>query len=285
MANPVNSTVAQRLDEAAALLHEQGANPFRVRAYRRAADTLRRIELPVTAILEREGLDGLERLPNVGEQLARHIQTLVESGRLPMLDRLRGEVDPEALLASVPGIGKKTAARLHHDLHLDTLEELEAAAHDGRLREVEGFGAKRVAGVIDSLASRLQRVRRQRWPRSLEEEPAVAELLDVDREYREKSQRGELRKIAPRRFNPTAAEWLPILHTVRGERHYTAMFSNTARAHRLGRTDDWVVIYCDDEDHDRQYTVVTSREGPSAGRRVVRGREAELVHSSAAANF
>ena len=284
MADQTNSSVAQRLDEAAALLHEQGANPFRVRAYRRAAETVRRLDLPVTAILEQEGLEGLERLPAVGEQLARHIRTLVKSGRLPMLDRLRGEVDPEDLLASVPGVGKQTASRLHHDLHIDTLEELEAAAHDGRLRDLEGFGTKKVAGVIDSLASRLQRVRR-RQPSQWDEEPPVDELLDVDREYREKAERGELRKIAPRRFNPTGEQWLPILHAAREARHYTAMFSNTARAHKLGRTDDWVVIYCDDGPHERQYTVVTSREGPLAGRRVVRGREAEIEPPRASASL
>ena len=190
-----------------------------------------------------------------GEQLARHIRTLVETGRLPMLDRLRGAVDPEDLLASVPGIGKKTAARLHYELDVDTLEDLEAAAHDGRLRNLGGFGPKKIAGVIDSLAARLQRVRRSRPPQTWDDEPPVDELLDIDREYRRKAAAGVLRQIAPRRFNPTGAAWLPILHTRRGERDYTALFSNTARAHQLGRTDDWVVIYCDHGPHERQYTV------------------------------
>ena len=66
-----------------------------------------------------------------------------------------------------------------------------------------------------------------------------------------------------------------MLHTARGDRHFTALFSNTARAHQLGRTHDWVVIYADGEDREHRFTVVTEGGGELAGRRVVRGREAE----------
>ena len=69
--------------------------------------------------------------------------------------------------------------------------------------------------------------------------PPVQSLLDVDREYRQSSAAGRLPKIAPKRFNPEGLAWLPILHTDRGKWHFTALFSNTARAHELGRTDDW----------------------------------------------
>jgi DNA polymerase/3'-5' exonuclease PolX len=74
-----------------------------------------------------------------------------------MLERLRGESDPVEVLASVPGVGKRLAERLHTGLGIGTLEELEAAAHNGRLAEIEGFGEKRIADVMDSLASRLGR--------------------------------------------------------------------------------------------------------------------------------
>jgi putative hydrolase len=73
----------------------------------------------------------------------------------------------------------------------------------------------------------------------------VAEILDVDRQYREEAVRDSLPKIAPRRFNPSHEAWLPVLHTVRGDRHYTALFSNTAHAHERGRTHDWLVLYFD----------------------------------------
>ena len=71
--------------------------------------------------------------------------------------------------------------------------------------------------------------------------------------------------------------WLPVLHTARGAREYTALFSNTALAHRLGRTHDWVVIYHDGAGPEHQDTIVTEARGPLEGRRVVRGREGECL--------
>jgi len=273
----INVEMAQRLKETARLLEEQGANPFRVQAYRRAAETVLRLDRPVTELLEAEGIEGLRRLRGIGESLARSIRDLVRTGRLPMLERLRGEADPVALLASVPGIGAALARRLHHDLGIDTLEELEAAALDGRLAELAGIGEKKLAGIVDSLASRLERVRqrtgRPAVPRV--QEPSVGELLDVDREYREKAAAGTLHRIAPRRFNPTHEVWLPVLHSQRGERHYTALFSNTARAHQLGKTRDWVILYYDDGTWERQCTVITAQRDPLKGRRIARGRESE----------
>jgi len=106
--------------------------------------------------------------------------------------------------------------------------------------------------------------------------PGVDEILDVDRQYRDEAQRGMLPMIAPRRFNPDHEAWLPVLHTRRGDRDYTALYSNTARAHELGRTHDWVVLYFDGHrGTERQCTVVTAVRGRLRGRRVVRGREEE----------
>jgi hypothetical protein len=107
-------------------------------------------------------------------------------------------------------------------------------------------------------------------------EPSIEVLLDVDREYREKAAAGRLVTIAPRRFNPTGEAWLPVLHTERGDWHFTALFSNTARAHELKRTRDWVVLYFHaDTQAEVQRTVVTETQGALTGRRVIRGREAE----------
>jgi hypothetical protein len=276
VAEILNVEIAQRLREVAALLQEQGANPFRVQAYRHTADTVQRLDRPAAEILRADGMEGLRKLPGIGESLARSIRDLIVTGRLPMLDRLRGETDHIALLASVPGIGEAMAKRLHHDLDIDTLEELEAAAHDGRLSEIEGIGPKKLAGIIDSLASRLGRVRgRTGGAHASAPEPPVGELLDVDREYREKAAAGSLRTIAPRRFNPTGAAWLPVLHTQRGPRHYTALFSNTARAHQLGKTRDWVILYFDEGDGERQHTVITAHRDPMKDKRIVRWREPE----------
>ena len=155
MASEMNLKIARRFDEVAALLEEQAANPFRVRAYRRAAEILRRLERPVEEILAREGIAGLDALPGIGPSLARSIRDIAQTGRLPMLARLRGASDPEEILRTVPGIGRATADRLHHDLGIGTLEELEQAAHDGRLATFAGFGPKRIAAIMDTLESRL----------------------------------------------------------------------------------------------------------------------------------
>lgn len=275
MALPENAGIASRLDEVARILEEHGANPFRVAAYRRAAHVLRDLPTPVSLILAERGLDGLDELPGIGASLARSIRDLVTSGRLPMLERLRGESDPVELLMTVPGIGRLTAERLHHDLDIDTLEELEAAAYDGRLAAVEGLGAKRIQGVRDSLGQRLARVRRSPADERAANVPSVEELLDVDAEYRAKAAARVLKTIAPRRLNPANEAWLPVLHTTRGGRHYTALFSNTPRAHALGTTHDWVILYADDGRGEHQWTVITAHQGPLRGFRLVRGREAE----------
>jgi Holliday junction resolvasome RuvABC DNA-binding subunit len=270
-----NDDVARRLDELARVLDQQGANAFRIRAYRLAAETLRRLPVPVSELFADQGLEGLERLPQIGPAIARAIRDVLVWGRLPMLDRLRGESDPVGLLASIPGVGARMAERLHHELGIGTLEDLEVAAHDGRLERFRGIGPKRLAGIRSALAQRLGRARTPRQP--AQPEPTVGEILDIDREYREKADEGLLPRIAPRRFNPGRRAWLPILHSSRGPRHYTALFSNTATAHRLNRTHDWVVIYYDGGREEHQCTVVTARVGPLAGRRAVRGREAECL--------
>jgi len=276
MSIPSNDDIARRLDEIAAILAAQSANPFRVRAYRRAAETLRRLPTPAAQILETHGVEGLDGLRHIGPSLARSIRDIVVHGYSPILERLRGESDPIKLFESVPGIGPLLAARLHDEFGLESLQQLEAAAHDGRLEGIAGFGPKRLSGIRDTLARRLGRPGDAR-PAVREARPAVGELLDVDREYRQKAESGELPRIAPRRFNPTHEAWLPILHTERRGRHYTALFSNTAHAHRQEKTRDWVVLYCDDGPREHQWTVITAAFGPLRGLRIVRGHEDECA--------
>jgi hypothetical protein len=279
----MNIQVAGLLEEAARLLEQQHADPFRVQAYQNAATTIRELPRSVVTLLHEEGLQGLDALPNIGAALARAISLIVTSGRLPMLDRLRAEFDPVALLASIPGIGRHLAERIHDALDIGTLEELEEAAHDGRLAALPGFGPKRIQGIRDTLATRLRRPGARQTQPGADDRPTVDELLDVDREYRAAARAGRLHRIAPRRFNPERRAWLPVMHTWRDGRHYTALFSNTARAHALRRTRDWVVIYYDGPNGQQQHTIVTARSGSLAGQRIVRGREleCEVYHRAA----
>ena len=273
-----NLRIAERLLEASHLLEAQGASPYRVGAYRAAADSVGRLARSARSIFESEGVHGLDGIPRVGLGIASAIAEMLATGRWSQLERLRGSSDPEKLLQSVPGLGPGFARRIHGELHVDSLEALEAAAHDGRLEHLPGVGARRAAAWRSSLGDMLRRVGPQ--PAMLRDapaqEPPVELLLDVDREYREQAAAGTLRTIAPKRFNPDRTAWLPVLHARRGPWHFTVLFSNTALAHKLGRVRDWVVVYFYDGDEvERQRTIVTEPRGPLAGKRVVRGREAE----------
>jgi hypothetical protein len=235
------------------------------------------LDRPAAEILSEHGPAGLESLPGIGRNLAGSIATYIQNGHMPVLERLQGENDPIGLFTSVPGIGDAWARRLYEQMGIETLEDLERAAHDGRLENLAGLGPKRLAGIKDSLAQRLRPIRRKAPAPSAPEEPPVAELLDVDEEYRKKAAANQLKKIAPRRFNPKGEAWLPVLHTRRGNHHYNVLFSNTARAHELGKTHDWVVLYYDGGLGERQNTVVTAERGALRGKRVVRGREADCA--------
>ena len=270
----LNNRAAEIFRECAGILKHQAANPYRVNAYVRAANVLDALQDDVRALLEREGVDGLVTLPGIGKGLAAAIDEIARTGRLSQLDRLRGEASPETLFQTLPGVGRKLAEDIHETLHVDTLEALETAAHDGSLLTVPGVGERRAAAIRAGLSALLGRGQAQRS--RLGPAPPVRLLLAIDASYRKKAAAGELPKIAPKRFNPEGKAWLPILHTEREGWHFTALFSNTARAHDLGKTDDWVVIYFYDEDpQEGQCTVVTETHGPMQGERVVRGREGE----------
>ncbi|HSO06618.1 MAG TPA: helix-hairpin-helix domain-containing protein [Pelomicrobium sp.] len=273
-----NHAVAERLREMADLLAAQGANPFRVSAYRKAADEIAQLPRDLRELFEQESTDGLEAIPGVGKGIAAAIAELLVTGRWSQLERLRGAVDPVQLFQTIPGIGEDLARRIHDTLDVDTLEALEIAAHDGRLETVPGIGPRRAAMLRASLSAMLDRVRRRPLaPRERLGEPPVGLLLAVDREYRVGAEAGALPTIAPKRFNPGGEAWLPILHAEREGWHFTALYSNTARAHELDRVRDWVVIYFYDggEHVEGQRTVVTETHGALTGQRVVRGRERE----------
>ncbi|MEZ5850384.1 MAG: helix-hairpin-helix domain-containing protein [Hyphomicrobiaceae bacterium] len=276
MSQSTNQWIAEKLDEMAALLEVQHEDGYRVAAYRRAARAIQSLDRPIDAIARDKGIKGLVALPTIGRGIAAAIVEMVTTGRWAQLERLTGTLDPQSLFQTIPGIGPALARRIHDTLHAETLAELEQAAHDGRLADVPGVGLRRAAAVRGVLADRLgQRHLRDTAPAKT---PPVGVLLDVDREYLTKAAADELRKIAPKRFNPSGDAWLPVLHARRGEWHFTVLFSNTQRAHELDRTRDWVVVYFHtDNAPEAQCTVVTETHGALAGRRVVRGREGDCI--------
>jgi len=251
-----NASIAQALREMAVLLDAQGDNPFRVAAYRRAADTVARSTRPLREIHELAGLHGLDALPGVGPHIAVAIAELLSAGRWQQLERLRGSADPEWVFRTVPGIDPELAHRLHEELGVDNLPALAALARGGRLEALPGVGARRAAAIAAALSRMLDQRRGARAVTG--PEPPVEMLLDVDREYRAAAQAGRLPKIAPKRFNPEAVAWLPVLHTGRPGWHVTALHSNTARAHDIDQAHDGVRLYCEDAQHNEwPYTVPT----------------------------
>lgn len=279
---PANTDVAAVLERVGDLLDVQGADSYRVRAYHHAAQSVRDSVQSIAEVALDGPAGALERLPGVGASIGAAIREYAASGRLQMLERLEGQVSPEDLFNSIPGVGEELAGRIHTRLGIETLEELELAAHDGRLEQVPGFGPRRTEALREILATLLSRSARRR-ARLVEahrddvERPGVDLLLRVDTEYRERAAAGELRQIAPRRFNPEHKAWLPILHTEVEGWVMTALFSNTARAHELRMTHDWVIVYYERDGDEGQATVVTERHGQMSGARVVRGREGECL--------
>ena len=270
-----NRYIAKVLGEVANLLQQQNASSFRIEAYRKAADYIASSAPKLREVYDTSGLSGLESLPTIGTSIAKAVAEILETGSLATLARLRGSLNPEKLFQSVPTIGPSIARQLHDELHLETLEALEAAAVDGRLGKLKGIGPRRVRSIQHSLESILARRRPIRPDGQI---PPIKAILEVDKEYRSQAARGMLTAITPKRFNPTGNNRIPILHTEMGPWRFTAMFSNTPNAHRFGRTQDWVVIYFEqDGAAEGQCTVVTEHHGPLAGMRVVRGFEAETA--------
>jgi DNA polymerase/3'-5' exonuclease PolX len=154
---PDTLQVAMRLREAAQLLQAQGASPYRVGAYRNAADSIAHHPRDVRAIFEAEGVKGLDAIPRVGLGIASAVAEMLATQRWRQLERLRDAADAATVFRSVPGVGPALAQRFHEELHVRTLEDLEAAANDGRLERVRGVGARRAAAVGACLGTMLGR--------------------------------------------------------------------------------------------------------------------------------
>jgi len=147
----VNAEIASQLEKVADLLDIEGANPFRVRAYRRAARLIGELPRNVTELIA-EGED-LDALPGIGKDLADKIALIARGERLPLLDELAREVPAgvTALLA-LPGLGPKRVHLLHKKLGIDSVDKLVAAARAGKLRGVPGIGEATEAKLLRAVA-------------------------------------------------------------------------------------------------------------------------------------
>jgi DNA polymerase (family 10) len=152
-----NIDYARVFEEIADLLEIQGANPFRVRAYRNAARTIETLPQPLDSLLALPEAR-LDTLPGIGKDLAGKIRELHDTGELKALDDLRAEVPASIVqLMRIPGLGPKRVRQLWDGLEITTIDDLETAAQDGRLEELPGFGktlTERILKGIEELRAR-----------------------------------------------------------------------------------------------------------------------------------
>lgn len=272
-----NEALASLLEQITDMLDAQDANPSRIEAYRRGAGTIREHAESIAEMIQAERFNDITAIPTIGGGITSVLTEYVVDGRSKLLNDLQAKLSPVQQFERVEGMDTETATRLHDELHLQNLDDLEDAAYDGRLAELDGFDAKRIKSIKQSAAELLGRPAQadDAETREQDERPPVDVLLELDEEYRRRADAGELTNVSPRTFNPNNEAWLPVMKTERDGWHFTVLYSNTEQAHKLGRTHDWVVIYHERNGHERQHTVVNEFKGSLTGKRVVRGRDAE----------
>ena len=146
-----NAEIAQLFEELADLLEIQGANAFRLRAYRNAARTIEGLTIALADVAVQEPKQ-LTELPGIGKDLAEKIVVIVQTGQLPQLEQLRTEVPPGVVqMLRIPGLGPKRVAALFTELKLTTLDQLRAAAEAGDVAKLKGFGAKTSQMILEGL--------------------------------------------------------------------------------------------------------------------------------------
>ncbi|MCK6492034.1 MAG: DNA polymerase/3'-5' exonuclease PolX [Nitrospira sp.] len=171
-----NADVAALLEEIAALLEIEGANPFRVRAYRFAARTLRDLTHDVAEMVAKG--EDLTALPGIGEDLAGKIKDIVATGTTAVLEQERKKV-PATLteLLHIPGLGPKRVQTLSQALKVRTLADLEQAAREGRIQALPGFGAITERRIREALTARTGEERRMRLADAVPYAEALVEYL------------------------------------------------------------------------------------------------------------
>jgi DNA polymerase (family 10) len=154
-----NADIAAIFEEIADLLEIQNENPFRIRAYRNAARQVEGMGVALSELVARG--EDLTTLPGIGEDLAAKIREIVDTGQCKALEKLRHQLPPTITeLLKIPGLGPKRVRALHDRLQVRTVEQLAKAAQAGKIRELEGFGAKTEATILEALAAHVTEQKR-----------------------------------------------------------------------------------------------------------------------------
>ncbi|HUP45104.1 MAG TPA: helix-hairpin-helix domain-containing protein [Thermoanaerobaculia bacterium] len=168
-------TVARALDEIARYIELSDPNPFRARAFQRAARAVENLEGDITGVARS---DALYKTPGIGKAIGPIITELVETGASPYLEEMRARYPPGIFdLLGVPGLGLKKIGVLHQTFGIGSLDELEQAAREGRLAKLRGFGAKTEAKILDGIEKARRRESLFLLPTGLEIGEAMRERL------------------------------------------------------------------------------------------------------------
>jgi DNA polymerase (family 10) len=172
-----NGEIARLFDDLADLLEIDGANPFRVRAYRNAARTITDSSESVAAIAQ-QGEAALRELPGIGEDLAKKIVVIVQTGRLPQLEEMQKKVPRGVVeMLRIPNLGPKKAAALFEQLKIESLDQLREAAEQGRIAGIKGFGSKTEQAILAGLSQVQTTEKRQLLSVAREEAEQIVEDL------------------------------------------------------------------------------------------------------------
>ncbi|MBN2105160.1 DNA polymerase/3'-5' exonuclease PolX [bacterium] len=175
-----NKDIAEIFSRIADLLDIKNENPFRIRAYRQAAQMISGLSRNVRDMVD-EGKD-LSSLSGIGKDLAGKIETIVRSGNLPQLKKLEKEVPGELIdLMQLPEMGPKRVKKLYHELGIDSLGALKKAALNHKIRELEGFGEKTEDKIVQSV-ERWQSAGGEKRFLLIEAEQVVEPLIKMLRE-------------------------------------------------------------------------------------------------------
>lgn len=143
-----NSDIASIFEKVADILEIQGANTFRVRAYRNAARTVSGLPGSLEEMVKQG--EELTDLPGIGKDLSQKIKEIVETGKLTMLDDLKEEIPSEVLqFTHIAGLGPKRAGAIYKKLGIDSIGKLIQAAREHKIRDLDGFGEKIEKGILE----------------------------------------------------------------------------------------------------------------------------------------
>lgn len=233
-----NADIAALFEEIADRLEIQGANPFRIRAYRNAARTLGELPQEARALLEKG--EDLTRLPGIGDDLAAKVSEIVTTGRCSLLERLRRELPPAVTeLLQIPGLGPKRVKALYHDLEVQTVEQLARAARDGRIHALPGFGERTELNILQAVEAHVSQAHRFKLAVAAQYADALTAFLQavpgVDRVIVAGSFRRMRETVGDLDILVTAAADSPVMQ------HFTA-YDEVTDVLSVGRTRASVVL-------------------------------------------